>query len=125
MKKKSAKGDSSTKRGKLHPVSFQKFVQEIYQDAELKAQVISELNCLGFSAFADKHFALISRQKKELDTIQDKDCEALFTDAVVAALHRNGSIELIHEGHNPPNMAFDFYARWTDHGPEVGVRIHC
>jgi hypothetical protein len=115
----------SAKRGKLHPVSFQQFVKEIYKDPKLKANTIAELQSLGFRAFATKHFDLITRQKKELDTIKDADVEAVFTNGVVAALNRNGPIELIHEGHNPPNMRIEFYARGGGGGLEVGVRITC
>ncbi len=115
----------SATRGKLHPASFQKFVQEIYQDPKLKANVIAELQSLGFRAFANKHFDLITRQKKELDTIKDADVDAVFTNAIIAALHRNGPLELVHESHNPPNLRVEFYARWGDGGPEVGVRVSC
>lgn len=112
------------KRGKLHPASFKKFVEEIYQDRELKAQVIAELHKLGFRAFAAKHFNLITRQKKELDTIKDADCEAVFTNAVIAVLQRNGPLELVHEGHNPPNLRIEFYGH-LGNGVEVGVRVSC
>jgi hypothetical protein len=97
----------STKRGKLHPVSFRAFVDEIHRDSRLKAVAIQELQSLGFRAFAAKHYDLITRQKQELDTIQDKDCEELFTMAVVLALRKNWPLELIHKGHNPPNMKME------------------
>jgi hypothetical protein len=64
---------------------------------------------------------LIPRQKKELDTIRAKDSENVFTTAVVAILHRQGPMELIHEGHNPANMKMEFYCR----PGECGLRIYC
>jgi hypothetical protein len=99
------------KSNRLHPVSFKQFVDRLYSNPALKAEIIAELQGLGFCDFAEKHFKLIPRQKKELDTIRDKDSENVFTSAVVAILHRQGPIELIHEGHSPPNMMMEFYCR--------------
>jgi hypothetical protein len=58
----------SKKRGKLHPVSFQAFVKEMHQDPKLKAEKIKELQSLGFRAFAEKHYDLITRQKRRSST---------------------------------------------------------
>jgi hypothetical protein len=89
------------------PSAFQAFVKEMHQDPKLKAEKIKELQSLGFRAFAEKHYDLITRQKKELDTIKDKDSEELVTNAIVTALRRNWPLGLIHEGHNPPNMMME------------------
>jgi hypothetical protein len=99
--------EQTTKRGKLHPVSFRAFVDEMHQNSKLKTVAIEELQSLGFRAFAAKHYDLITRQKQELDTIGDKDCEELVTKAVVLALRRNWPLELIHKGHNPPNFKME------------------
>lgn len=108
-----------SKRGKLHPVSFRAFVEEIHKDSRLKAVAIEELQSLGFRAFAAKHYDLITRQKQELDTIADKECEELVTKAVVLALRRNWTLELIHKGHNPPNLKMEIVF-----GP-AALRIEC
>ena len=111
------------KRGKLNPESFQQFVKELYKDPKLKANTIAELQSLGFRAFTTKHFDLKKKQKQ--DTIKDVDVEAVFTNGVVAALNRNGLLELVHEGHKPPNLKIEFYGRIGSGGVEVGVRISC
>lgn len=109
------------KSNRLHPVSFKQFVGSLYSNPALKAEVIAELQRIGFRGFAEKRFRLIPRQKKELDTIKDKDTENVFTSAVVAILQRQGPIELIHEGHTPPNLKMEIYC-----GPaECGIRITC
>jgi hypothetical protein len=111
----------SKKRGKLHPVSFGTFVEEIHQNSNLKAKTIAELKSLGFRAFAEKHYDLITRQKQELDTIKDPDSEKLVTDIVVTALRKNWRLELKHEGHNPPNLMIEAHF-----GPGgIGIKISC
>lgn len=119
MAKKKEKRTGKTK--KLHPASLKKLVDRVYKNPKLKTKVIVELQRLGLCGFAEKNFKLIKRQKKELDTIRDKDCEIVFTNAVAAALNRNGPIELVHEGHTTPNLMINFYATPN----EVGVRISC
>lgn len=95
------------KRGRLHPVSFQTFIKEMHEDPKVKAESIRELQKLGFRGFTDKHYDLITRQKRELDTIQDKESEDLVTKAIVTALKKNWPLELRHVGHNPPNLKIE------------------
>jgi hypothetical protein len=92
---------TSKKRSRLHPVSLQAFVEEMRKDSKLKAEAIKELQSLGFRGFVEKHYDLITSQKKELDTIKDKDSEELVTKAIATALRKNWPPELIHGGHTP------------------------
>ena len=111
----------TSKSIRLHPVSFKQFVDRLYSSPVQKAAAIDELRRLGFRDFAAKHFSLTPRQKRELDTIRDRDIEHVYTSAVAAILRRQGPIELIHEGHPTPNLKMEIYC-----GPaECGIRISC
>jgi|688.fasta_scaffold1631985_1 hypothetical protein len=120
-----AKRKPSSELPKLHPASFDKFVQSLQKDEKLKAKAIEEIHRYGFRAFIQQHFGLISRQKRELDTMKEPDVERVANDALITVLMRGGKIELIHEGHEPPNLAMEFYGTFKDGKIEVGVRIKC
>ena len=109
----------------LNPVNIQLLLKNAYKIPKLKTAIINEIGGLGLAGFIQKQFRLTPHQKNELNTIKDRDVENVFNKSIIAALSRNGKIELINEGHNPANLSVNFYARWGSKGPEVGVTITC
>ena len=88
----------------LNQDSMQQFVENNYNNPQLKAKSIIELHTLGFRKFIKKHFTLTAYQEKGLDTIKDTDAEALFTNAIITTLNRNGTIKIVHTGNELPKI---------------------
>ena len=113
---------NNPEKGKLDPDSLQRFVANLYEDPEQKERVIDDLLKKGFCATVSEYFALNAHQKRELETVRERDTEVVVTDALLAALRRHGRIELIQEGHNPPNMRMQI--RFPDRvGGGIGVTV--
>jgi hypothetical protein len=114
------------KKGKLDSESLKRFVARLYEYPEQKERVMNDLLKLGFCATVSEYFVLNAHQKRELQTVRDRDAEVVFTDGVLAALRRNGKIELIQEGHNPPNMRFFIgFERGDDGKVRVVAGVSC
>ncbi|HEY5074040.1 MAG TPA: hypothetical protein VII34_05035 [Pyrinomonadaceae bacterium] len=96
------------KPGKLDPETLKRFVANLYKNPKLKEEVMNDLHSMGACATTEKHFDLNRHQKRELQTIKDRDVEAAFTSTILATLRRNGKIELVNENHRPPNMRWEF-----------------
>ena len=117
---------NNPKKDKLDPDSLERFVARLNEYPEEKERVINGLLTKGFCATVSEHFALNGHQKRELQTLSERDSEAIVTGAVLAALRRNGKIELVKEGHNPPNMMFEVrFEHGGDGSTRVGVKVVC
>ena len=114
------------KKGKLDPHSLEQFVANLHKYPEQKERAMNDLLKKGFVATVSEHFALNSHQERELQTVSERDSEVIVTDAVLAALRRNGKIELVQEGHDPPNMRLEIgFGRGADGSIEIHVRFTC
>ena len=117
---------NKSEKGKLDSDSLEQFVAKLNEYPEQKELVMNDLLKKGFCATVSNYFALNDHQKRELQTVNERDNEIIVTDAVLAALRRNGKIELIQEGHNPPNMRMEIgFGRGSDGGISVHVRFTC
>jgi hypothetical protein len=108
-------------KGKLSPTSLERFLTKLNNNQEQKELVMNELSKKGFCVTVSEYFDLNAHQKDELQTVSERDCEIIVTDGVLSALRRNGKIELIHEGHNPPNLRMD--VSFGRVGTGIGIRV--
>jgi hypothetical protein len=112
------------KKGKLDPESLELFVARLYAYPEEKERVMNDLQSKGFCTAVSEYFALNDHQEREVQTFSERDLDVIVTDAVLAALRRNGKIELIQEGHTPPNMSVEVGAS-RERGGSVYVKFTC
>ena len=110
------------KKAQLDPKSLERLLARVYAHPEQKERLMNDLIQKGFCTTVSEYFTLNDHQKLELATIRERDCEAIVTDGVLAALRRNGKIEVNHEGHNPPNMRFNI-GFGVDDGGHVSVHV--
>ena len=114
------------KKGKLDPASLERFVARLNEYPEQKERVMNDLLKKGFCATVSEYFALNDHQKRELQTVSERDNEVIVTDAVLAALRRSGRVELIQEGHTSPNMRMEIgFSRGDDGKIGVHVKFTC
>jgi len=114
------------KKGKLDPDSLERFVARLYEYPEQKERVINDLLKKGFRATVSEYFDLNGHQERELQTVIERDTEAIATDIILAALRRNDKIELIQEGHTSPNMRFNVgFGIGGDGKVQVHVSVAC
>jgi hypothetical protein len=117
---------TAEKKDRLTPDRLERFVARLNKYPQQKERVINDLLKQGFSATVSEYFALNAHQKRELQTVSDRDNEAIVIQGVLAALRRNGKIELAQEGHNPPNMRMEIgFTRGGDGSIGVHVRFTC
>jgi hypothetical protein len=114
------------KKDRLNPERLERFVARLNKYPEQKERVMNDLLKKGFCATVSEYFALNSHQKRELQTVSERDNEVIVTHGVLAALRRNGKIELTQEGHNPPNMRMEIgFTRGGDGSIGVHVKFTC
>lgn len=107
---------------KMSPASVRQMVESTKKDPAQKSKVIGEISSLGFREFIKKYFELDARQIRELDTMNDRDAEHLVGQAVIGALRRDGPVEVIHEGHEKPNLRMEIGLGGKD---GWGVKVYC
>lgn len=117
--------DTIQNKPKMNSRNLDHFIISLYQDPERKQLVIDDLSKRGFREAVLEYFVLNDHQKRELQTIDDHESEVIVTNAVLAALRRNGKIELIQEGHNPPNMKTEVGFEKEGEIYRVYVRFTC
>jgi hypothetical protein len=126
MSKYKSSKDKPYKPGKLDPETLERFVANLYKNPTLKEEVMHDLHSIGVCATTEKHFKLNSHQKRELQTIKERDIEGAFTNTILATLRRNGKIELVNENHRPPNMRWNVGVGVDDEGHvRVTVSVSC
>jgi hypothetical protein len=108
-------------KGKLSPNSLGRFLMKLSDNQEQKELAMNDLSKKGFCATVSEYFDLNAHQKDELQTVSERDCEIIATNTVLAALRRNGKIELVQEGHNPPNLRMD--VSFGRVGTGIGIRV--
>src|SRR5262249_5441834 len=108
--------------GALNPQVVDRLVQRTKSNEQFKAEVIAELFCIGAREFLEKTFHLDERQRAEVELLRDKGSEEIFGRALITALLHNGSIQLIHEGHSPPNLRIEIGLGGRD---GYGVKVYC
>ena len=117
--------NNKPEKGKLSPTGLERFLTKLNDNKEQKELVMNDLSKKGFCATVSEYFDLNAHQKDELQTVSERDCEIIATNTVLAALRRNGKIELIQEGHNPPNLSMSVSFGRLGTGIGIRVRFTC
>jgi len=112
-------------KGKLDPDSLERFVARLNEYPEQKESVMNSLMKMGFCATVSEYFTLNDHQRRELQTVSERDNEAIVTDTVLSALRRNSKIELVQEDHNPPNMRMQVGFGGGGGGIGIHVKFTC
>jgi hypothetical protein len=113
------------KIGGLSPESVDATMQKLKQDPALRDEMISELLRQGARAYIEQAFDLDERQSKEINLLKDRNAEEVVERALVLALVHNGSIKVVHKGHETANLDLDLEVSIDESGFHVEVTLTC
>ncbi len=114
------------KLGKLDPEIVDRTMGEIRADPALKAEMITRLLRVGARAFIEESFDLDERQRKEISVLENRDADDVVQRALLLALVHDGSIKVVHEGHQTPNLDVELSVGFNDRGEFfVEVSVSC